>query len=152
MLWELKNTCWPTVDRSRIGFVNQPEASVRKIVLGGMLAVILFDTVGSFAAKSFGFTYAFLIPGSLVIYGTVAAMVARRRDWVVGLIAATLLAFTDVTLGWAVSWLIGPGKPESGLTPMTVVGAGMTAFVLGGLAGGVGAWIGVRKGRAGEEV
>lgn len=132
--------------------MNQPAASVGRVVLGGIFAVILFDTVGSFTAKSFGFSYSLLIPGSLLIYGTVAAMVARRRDWVVGLVAATVLAFTDVTLGWAVSWLIGPGKPESGLTPMTVVGAGMTAFVLGGLAGGVGAWIGVRRGRAGEEV
>jgi len=121
--------------------------SVGKIVIGGVLAVILFDTVGSFAAKSLGFNYALLIPGSLVIYGTVAAMVARRRDWVLGLLAATALAFADVTLGWAVSWLIGPGRPEGGLTAMTVVGAAMTAFVLGGLAGGIGGWIGVRKGR-----
>ena len=128
--------------------VNQTGASVGRIVLGGMLGVFVFDAVGSFAAKGLGFAYSLLIPGSLLIYGTVAAMVARRRDWAMGLLAATLLALTDVTLGWAVSWLIGPGKPESGLTPMTVVGGGMAAFVLGGLAGGVGAWIGARKGRA----
>jgi len=119
--------------------------SVGKIVIGGVLAVLLFDAVGSVAAKRLGFAYSLLIPGSLLIYGTVAALAARRRDWVVGLLAATLLAFTDVTLGWGVSWLIGPGKPEAGLTPMTVVGAAMTAFVFGGLAGAVGAWIGVRK-------
>ena len=128
--------------------MDQARPGVGKIVIGGMLAVILFDTVGSFAAKGFGFDYALLIPGSLLIYGTVAAMVARRRDWVAGLVAATALAFTDVTIGWAVSWLIGPGKPEFDLTPMTVIGAGMTAFVLGGLAGAVGAWIGVRKARS----
>ena len=128
--------------------MNETGASVGKIVIGGMLAVILFDAVGSFAAKTFGFAYSLLIPGSLLIYGTAAAMVARRRDWVVGLVAATILAFTDVTLGWAVAWLIGPGKPEAGLTPMTVLGAGMTAFVFGGLAGGIGVWIGVRKRKA----
>ena len=122
--------------------------SVGKLVIGGVLAVVLFDAVGSLAAKRFGFAYSLLIPGSLLIYGTVAAMVARRRDWVIGLLAATLLAFTDVTLGWAVSWLIGPGKPEAGLTPLTVVGAAMTAFVFGGLGGAIGAWIGVRKGKA----
>lgn len=109
-----------------------------------MIAVLVFDTVGSLAAKSFGFNYALLIPGSLLIYGAAAALVAKR-DWVLGLIAATVLALTDVTLGWAVSWLIGPGRPEGGLTPATAVGAAMTAFVLGGLAGGVGAWIGVRQ-------
>ena len=148
MRWAPRNISCGAADRSRITPVNQPGTSVAKVVIGGILAVLLFDVVGAFAAKSFGFAYALLIPGSLLIYGSVAAMVARRRDWVVGLVAATLLAFTDVTLGWAVSWLIGPGKPESGLTPMTVVGAGMTAFVFGGLAGGVGAWLGVRRGRA----
>jgi len=127
--------------------MDQLRPSVGKIVIGGMFTVILFDALGSFASKELGFEYALLIPGSLLIYGTVAAMVARRRDWLLGLLAATVLAFTDVTVAWAVSWLIGPGKPESGLTSMTVVGAAMTAFVLGGLAGAVGAWIGVRRRR-----
>ena len=127
--------------------MDQLRPSVGKIVIGGMFTVILFDAIGSYAAKEFGFEYALLIPGSLLIYGTVAAMVARRRDWLLGLLAATVLALTDVTAGWAVSWLIGPGKPESGLTLMTVVGAAMTAFVLGGLVGAVGAWIGVRSRR-----
>jgi len=110
-----------------------------------MLTVVLFDAVGSLASRYFGFSYALLTPGSLLIYGTVAALVARRRNWVHGLLASTVLAFTDVTVGWAVSWVIGPGRPESGLTPITVIGAAMTAFVLGGLAGAIGAWIGTRK-------
>ena len=121
--------------------------SVGRVVIGGMCAVILFDAVGSFAARELGFNYTLLIPGSLLIYGTAAALVARRRDWVLGLLAATVLALTDVTVGWAVSWVIGPGRPEAGLTPITVVGAVMTAFVLGGLAGAIGAWIGVRTRR-----
>lgn len=84
----------------------------------------------------------------MLIYGITAALVARRADWVLGLIAGTALAFVDVTAGWAVSWWIGPGRPASGLTPMTVLGGAMTAFVLGGLAGAVGAWLGIRHSRA----
>ncbi len=123
---------------------------VTTIVIGGMVAVLLFDALGSFASKLLGFSYVLLTPGSILIYGIVAALVARRREWLVGLFAAILMAFTDVTAGWAVSWLIGPGKPEGGLTTVVVVGAVMTAVVLGGVAGAIGAWIGVRTmGRSG---
>ena len=117
---------------------------VAPIVIGGALAVVAFDGVGSFAAKQLGFSYALLIPGSLLIYGTVAALVARRREWLVGVFAALAMAMTDLTAGWAVSWAIGPGRAPGGLTAITVAGAVMTAFVLGGLAGAIGAWIGTR--------
>jgi len=64
-----------------------------------------------------------------------------------GLLAATAMALTDLTLGWGVSWVIGPGRPTGGLTAMTVVGAAMTAFVLAGLTGAIGGVIGVRWSR-----
>ena len=118
---------------------------VRSIIIGGMLAVVLYDAVGSAAAKALGFSYELLIPGSLLIYGAVAALAAAQRDWVVGFFAAIAMAVTDLTLGWAVSWAVGPGRPAGGFTLMTVIGAIMTAFVGAGLAGGVGAWLGARK-------
>jgi hypothetical protein len=120
---------------------------VAPIVIGGGIAVLLFDAVGSLVSKQLGFSYALIIPGSLLIYGTVAALVARRRDWLLGLLAALAMGLTDLTAGWAVSWFIGAGKPEGGFTFMTVVGAVMTVSVLGALAGAVGAWIGIRSTR-----
>jgi len=121
------------------------DRSVAPIILGGMLAVLIFDAVGAAASKQLGFSYALLVPGSLVIYGAVAWLVARRRDWVVGLLAAMMMALTDLTLGWLVAWLIGPGRPAGGFTFVTVLGAVMTAFVGAGLAGGIGAWLGIRR-------
>jgi hypothetical protein len=109
-----------------------------------MIVVVLFDAGGSFASKQLGFSYALLVPGSVLIYGTTAALIARRRDLILGLLGAIALALTDLTAGWAVSWWIGPGRPEGGFTVMTVIGAIMTAFVLAGLAGAIGGWIGVR--------
>ena len=119
--------------------------SVAPILLGGMLAVVLFDAAGAAASKQLGFSYALLVPGSLVIYGVVAGLVARRRDWAVGLLAAMVMALTDLTLGWLVAWLIGPGRPSGGFTLVTILGAVMTAFVGAGLAGGIGAWLGTRR-------
>ncbi len=126
-----------------MNMVERPR--VARILIGGMAAVVVFDALGSVASKQLGFSYALLIPGSLLIYGAVAALVASRRDWVTGLLAAMAMAITDLTLGWAVSWLIGPGKPPGGFTAVTIVGAIMTAFVGAGLAGSIGAWLGVRR-------
>jgi hypothetical protein len=117
---------------------------VAPILIGGMVAVVVFDALGSAVSRQLGFSYALLIPGSLLIYGVVAALVARRRDWVTGLLSAMAMAITDLTLGWAVSWLIGPGKPAGGFTVVTIVGAIITAFVGAGLAGSIGAWLGIR--------
>lgn len=118
---------------------------VAPILIGGMAAVLVFDAIGAAASKQFGFSYALLIPGSLLIYGVVAALVARRRDWIVGVLAALAMALTDLTLGWAVSWWIGPGKPAGGFTVATIIGAVITAFVGAGIAGSVGAWLGIRS-------
>jgi len=107
--------------------------------------VLGFDAAGAVASKQLGFTYAFLIPGSLLIYGTVAALVARRRDWLLGLLAGVLMGLTDMTLGWTVAALIGPGRPAGGFTLATIVGGAMTGFVAASLAGSVGAWIGSRR-------
>jgi len=123
------------------------ERPVTGIVAAGVVAVLGFDAVGALASKQFGFTYAFLIPGSLIIYGTVAALVARRRDWLLGLLAGVLMGLTDMTLGWTVAALIGPGRPAGGFTLATIVGGAITAFVAASLAGSVGAWIGSRRAR-----
>ena len=118
---------------------------VAHILLGGMLAVVLFDASGAAASKQLDFSYALLVPGSLVIYGVVAGLVARRRGWAGGLLAAMVIALTDLTIGWLVAWLIGPGRPSGGFTLATILGAVMTAFVGAGLAGGIGAWLGTRR-------
>ena len=87
------------------------------IVLGSVV-VLLFDTIGSLVSKHFRFPYARLAPGSHVIWTGVGAfaafsaldaLVARAAvaGWVVGLVEATL--------GWWISWQIGPGRPPAQL-------------------------------------
>jgi hypothetical protein len=92
------------------------------IVLGSVV-VLLFDTIGSLVSKHFRFPYARLASGSHMIWTGVGAfaafsaldaLVARAAiaGWVVGLV--------DATLGWWISWQIGPGRPLAQLPrPLT---------------------------------
>src|SRR6185437_5592846 len=47
---------------------DRVERPVTGIVAAGVGVLLGFDAVGALASKQFGFTYAFLIPGSLIIY------------------------------------------------------------------------------------
>jgi hypothetical protein len=118
---------------------------MRWIMLGGIVAVIGYDALGSLAARQFGFPLAALLPGTLLLYGAVAALAARRYGWHVGFFAALALGLIDLTLGWTVSWAIGPGRPPGGLTIGTVLGAAVTGLLAASLAGSLGAWLGVRR-------
>jgi ribose/xylose/arabinose/galactoside ABC-type transport system permease subunit len=119
-----------------------------RLTLFGCVAVVAFDATASLAAERLAFEYANLWPASLAIYGLFAFLVARRAVSVkAGLAAGALVAFADATLGWAVSWWIGPGAPDPGdnddgaSIALTVVVVVCTGAALG-LCGG---WLGRRS-------
>jgi hypothetical protein len=118
----------------------------RRIVAGGVVAVLLIATVGAWAARAFDFQYWTLSLLSLAIYFAVGAA-AVRAGGSVGRATrlGTTIGLVDVTLGWALSAAIGPGRLED--SPFD----GGTAIVLGGLVAlsvYVGAaWLGALAGR-----
>lgn len=100
-----------------------------KIVGLGVLAVLAFDTAASFASVSFGFPYEYAAVGSVLIYATVGYLVFRRRGFFSAVGAALLVEVVDATLGWYISWQIGPGAlPAEQAT--TAVIATTIVFVL----------------------
>jgi hypothetical protein len=80
-----------------------------KIVGFGVLAVLAFDTVASFASVGFGFPYEDAAVGSVLIYATIGYIVFRRQGFFSAVGAALLVEVVDATLGWYISWQIGPG-------------------------------------------
>ena len=80
-----------------------------KIVSLGVVAVLVFDTAASFASKGLGFSYGYASIGSVLIYAMVGYF--AYRQWGVGRAvgAAVLVELVDATLGWFISWQIGPG-------------------------------------------
>lgn len=122
----------------------------RRILTWGIAAVLLIATVGAAAARSFGFEYWWLSALSLAIYlgvGFSAAQGGATVGRATGL--GTVVGLVDVTLGWALSSAIGPGRLQD--SPFTgaiaiVVGA-LVALATFVLAAWLGALAGRRRGR-----
>ena len=86
-------------------------------VLLGIAAVLMLDTVGSVASLRFCFQYARLAPISYGLwalsgfFAVQAAGVDTSRAATLGALAGGLVALTDATVGWWISWRLGPGRP-----------------------------------------
>ena len=80
-----------------------------KIVGAGMAAILVFDIAASFASKGLGFPYSYASFGSMLIYASVGyfSFLHFRLSSAIG--AAVLVGLVDATLGWFISWQIGPG-------------------------------------------
>jgi hypothetical protein len=123
---------------------------MQRIVIGtGCVVVVLFDLVASLAARRFEFPYERASVGSYFIYlifGFLAGRSARGHRARAGTTAAAVVGLADVSLGWAVSWAIGPGRPPSGtLSPgaWMITAAAVVAFA--GAIGYVGGVLGARS-------
>jgi len=100
-----------------------------KIVGYGVLAVLVFDTAASFASINFGFPYTYAAVGSVLIYAMVGYFVFRHRGFFSAIGAALLVEVVDATLGWYISWQIGPGALPAGQATTAVI-ATTIVFVL----------------------
>jgi len=80
-----------------------------KIVGLGAVSVLVFDTVASLASKGLGFPYGYASIGSVLIYCMVGYFIFRRLGLIRAIGAAVLVELVDATLGWFISWQIGPG-------------------------------------------
>lgn len=96
-------------------------------VLVGAFAVIVFDTIGSFASRSFGFPYYWLTIGSFFIYFSVGFIAAKYNRLMFAPLAAGITSLVDSTLGWYISWVIGPGRPTTEIDTNVIIAS--IAFV-----------------------
>ena len=116
-----------------------------KVVALGAAAVVAFDLLASLASRQFGFAYARATIGSYLIYAAIGFFAARApssNPIGAAAIAAAIAGLVDASVGWAVSWVLGPGRLPEG-TPLTVTRwLGVAIFVIA-LAAGVGALGGI---------
>ena len=109
----------------------------------GVVAVLVFDTAASFASLRFDFPYGYASVGSILIYSTIGYLAFRGAGLKSSVGVALFVELVDATLGWGISWWIGPGAlPEDQRTipfiavtaVFVVVFAVACAFVGAGVA------------------
>ena len=115
--------------------------STRYVWLICGLAVLILDTLGSLAARHWGFAYGSLSAISFLLYFCAGVGAGRLAGVWAGGLAGGVTALIDATLGWAISCEVGATR-GAGLTPLTFVvvalGVVFTGWVLGLLGGGIG--------------
>src|SRR5262245_7743829 len=92
------------------------------VVAFGVVAVLVLDTIGSFASLRFGFNYGSLSVVSWILRIGTGFFAARYGSIALAIFAGGFLAFIDATLGWYISWVIGPGRPKGRLTSKSIGG------------------------------
>src|SRR5437899_7118123 len=105
-------------------------------ILWGAAAILLFDTVGSVTSRFFTFRYSRLEVGSFLIYFMVGFATARTSSPGAAMVAGALVAFVDATLGWGISWLVGPGRlADAQASTLRIVRTIATVTLYGALCG-----------------
>ncbi|MDB4893687.1 MAG: hypothetical protein JWL61_5542 [Gemmatimonadetes bacterium] len=120
-----------------------------RVIAGGIVAVLLFDLIASYASLAFEFSYARASVGSYFIYlitgvsGARASLTSRARQ---GAIAAAIVGFADASAGLAISWIIGPGRPPDGtLSPAEWIVTAVIVVLFAGAVGFLGGAVGARS-------
>ncbi|HEV8593572.1 MAG TPA: hypothetical protein VGQ55_15815 [Pyrinomonadaceae bacterium] len=121
--------------------------SFLSVVLVGVVFVLLYDSIGALISRSTGFAYGWLAIGSLALYAVFGFLAGRKSGWAYGLAGGAFLGLIDSTIGWTISWMIGPGKPSTEMNAVmilvTVIFVTISAGVFG-LIGGLTSLLGKR--------
>jgi hypothetical protein len=116
---------------------------IPKIILGGIFGIVLFDGLASLASRSFGFPYVYATAGSWLIYAMVGFAIGRVAPISYAAAGVAFVALAESTIGWWLSWIIGPGRTKSGTINSTqvitaIVGVVVIGALIGGVAGALG--------------
>lgn len=111
---------------------------VIRIALLGAIVVLVYDTVSSFLSIYTTVAYGWFLIGSSVLYMLFGYLAARRSKWFFGGIVGALLGLVDSTLGWAISWNIGPGKADVEMNLILIVVTGIFVTIVAAMHGLIG--------------
>ena len=102
----------------------------------GIICVLLIDTIGAFLSKQFSFNYKSLSVLSFMVYAVIGFLVGQESSLIYVVIVCMALGFFDATIGWKLSWVIGPGKlPPEYSNKSYIIRAIVTVSFLAGTIG-----------------
>jgi len=102
--------------------------------------ILAYDTLASSASRLTGIPYGRFAVASYLLQ-IAAAFVARRSgsSAMQAVLLASWVGIVEATIGWGISWLIGPGHPTAFVGPATVVAIAIIVAVTASVCGGFGA-------------
>jgi uncharacterized membrane protein len=103
-----------------------------------VLAVLVLDTVGSLASRRYGFRYGSLTLISWALRIATGFFAARYGTIKISFFAGGAVALIDATLGWYISWKIGPGRPQGEITSDLLVNTVLVVTLTGAALGFIG--------------
>ena len=118
--------------------------SILYIVFLTVITVVAYDLAASIASRSLSFPYAYASIGSALIYASAGFVSAQTGGLSSSIVVGVIAGLADSTIGWRVSWLLGPGRHPSGSLSLpqwfsaavfTALLASVCAFI-GGLVAG----------------
>jgi hypothetical protein len=112
---------------------SSPAAALPLTLLGAVVLVVGFDVVAAWATRNHGQLYRRLWPVQFGLYVIVgfAAMLATLDLRSVEIVGA-ITGFLEATLGWALTWRMGPGRVDkANAVSIGSVIVSMTAFGFG---------------------
>ena len=119
---------------------------VMRVAAGGAGAVMAFDLAMSLASRTLHVPYGWGMVGSIVIYFALGVLVARNRGMPQAfrhvVLVATLVALVDASFGWAISWAVGPGKPDTPLTATVWLWTALFVIIVAVITAGLGGIVG----------
>lgn len=98
--------------------------------LAVILAIALFDVIGSLASRIFLFDYTKLIFASWCFYFIAGFVGCKRLGFVGGIISGLAAGFGNATLGWFLSTAIGPYLPNRPQQEYGIVIVGITIVIV----------------------
>lgn len=111
---------------------------VVKFLVFGVIVVVVYDTCTALISTLSGIAYSYFAFGSFIISLTFGFLLGRSTKWYLGALAGAANGLTEATLGWAISWAIGPGKPEFETDTVTIAMIVILAIDIGAVLGFIG--------------
>lgn len=113
------------------------------VLLACSLGIIVYDSLASYISRGTGIDYQWFGLGSLVIYYLSGLFIARLKNIGFGVLAASTVGLVEATVGWAISYLIGPGKPQEAISLPIILFVILFVVILAGFIGLIGALAGI---------
>ncbi len=116
----------------------------------GLIAITLFDILGSISSRQMNFSYSYLGPISFTIYVATAFVIAKRAGKKAAIIGSGLLGMYDATVGWKLSifFQANTGDQKIEITPTILITTIILVTLYGTILGFLGWWLSTKISQA----